>query len=99
LAGESPKAVGSIFNLGTNVETTINELVETIAGVMGKQLDIRYVGLDDVYGAGYEDIPRRVPNIEHSQRVLDFQAQVPLEAGIRETYKWLLSCSHAPVDK
>jgi UDP-glucose 4-epimerase len=91
-AGHREEAVGKIFNLGTTVETSINELVEAICKVVGKRPEIRYLGLDEVYGPGYEDIPRRVPNVAEARRVLGFQAEVPLEVGIDGTYRWLMSC-------
>jgi len=95
-AAERPEAIGGIFNLGTTVETSINELVEIICKVAERQNDIRYVGLDDVYGPGYEDIPRRVPNVTRSRDVLGFQAEVGLEDGIRSTYEWLSTCVAPP---
>ena len=97
-AGERPAAIGGIFNLGTPVETSINELVEIVCKTVGHRPPVKYVGLDEVYGKGYEDIARRVPDVERARRVLDWVATTPLEIGIWETFRWLSSCTVLPDD-
>jgi UDP-glucose 4-epimerase len=97
-AGERKQAVGGIFNLGSTVETSINDLVEVICAVTSRRPPIKHVGLDEVYGPGYEDIPRRVPDVARAKETLDFAARIGLEAGVRETFKWLASCETAPRD-
>jgi UDP-glucose 4-epimerase len=92
-AGEKPEAVGGIFNLGTTVETSINQLVDAVSTAVGKDAQVRHVGLDEIYGPGYEDIPRRVPNVERATKVLRWTATMQLREGIRLTYDWLKSCT------
>jgi UDP-glucose 4-epimerase len=96
-AGEKPEAVGGIFNLGTTVETSINELVEAVVQAVGKKSTVKHVGLNEIYGPGYEDIQRRVPNNERATRVLKWSTTVGLRDGIRQTYEWLQSCQR-PLD-
>lgn len=88
-AGEREEAIGGIFNLGSSVETSINDLVKLIAEVVGKEPSIRSVALEELYGPGYEDVPRRVPDLHRSEAFLGFEAAVPLREGIRMTYEWL----------
>jgi UDP-glucose 4-epimerase len=88
-AGERPEAVGEIINLGDDDETSINELVNLICRTVNKHPPVQFVALDAVYGKGYEDIPRRVPNVERAKRLLQFEATVPLETGVRKTFEWL----------
>ena len=88
-AAERPQAVGGIFNLGSTVETSVNELVELIGRVLGRTPAVQFVGVDHVYGPGYEDIPRRVPDVRRAREVLGFATTVDLEAGLRETCRWL----------
>lgn len=95
-AGERDEAIGGIFNLGSSVETSINDLVKLIAEVVGKEPSIRSVALEELYGPGYEDVPRRVPDLQRSEALLGFEAAVPLREGIRLTEQWLagLESSH-----
>ena len=39
----------------------------------------------EVYGPSYEDIPRRIPNVERMHRILDVKAEVTLDEGLRHT--------------
>lgn len=88
-AGERHESVGGIFNLGTDVETSINELVDVVCAVVGRRPPVRHVELDEIYGAGYEDIPRRVPDVTNARDTLRFEATVPLLKGIQSTYEWM----------
>ncbi|HPV83721.1 MAG TPA: hypothetical protein PK866_11360, partial [Nitrospira sp.] len=39
-------------------------------------------------GGKYEDVRRRVPDIERSQRILGVTARVGLEEGLTQTINW-----------
>jgi UDP-glucose 4-epimerase len=41
-----------------------------------------------VYGANFEDSPRRVPDVRKAQRLLGFAVQIDLEEGVRRTVQW-----------
>lgn len=91
-AGEREEALGLTFNLGSTVETSINELVKAICELTGRHPPVEFVELDTIYGSGYEDIQRRVPDIGRARSVLGFEPRVALDEGIRKTYEWLLTC-------
>ncbi len=88
-AGTLPEATGRIFNIGTDRETTIRELAETmIRACPGTGSRIRLVRQEDVYGDSYEDIPRRFPDITRMRTILGVEPKVPLEEGLRRTIEW-----------
>jgi len=88
-AGTLPQAVGSIFNIGNDRETTILELAETmIRACPGTGSKVRLVRQEDVYGPSYEDIPRRFPDITRMRTILGVEPSVPLEEGLRRTIAW-----------
>lgn len=91
-AGTLPEAVGRIFNIGSDRETTILELAETmIRAYPGTGSKVTLVRQEDVYGPSYEDIPRRFPDITRMRTILGVEPKVPLEDGLRRTIEWFRS--------
>ena len=87
-AGLKPEAEGEIFNIGTDVETSIKELAELMIKVSGAKSRITFVTEESVYGESYEDIQRRVPKVAKMNRILGVRAETSLENGLRETWEW-----------
>jgi UDP-glucose 4-epimerase len=54
-------AIGQTFNIGSAQEISIRRLAETIKSRCGSQSPIQLVPYDEAYGAGFEDMQRRVP--------------------------------------
>lgn len=90
-AGLAPGTDGEIFNIGTNVETSILDLARTMIAVGGSTSTIRFVSQESVYGPSYEDIPRRVPDVTRMETILGVRAETPLEEGLRRTIDWFRS--------
>jgi UDP-glucose 4-epimerase len=61
---EHPGAVGEVYNIGSSEEVTIASLAEQIRSLAGSPSPIVLVPYDQAYEAGFEDMPRRVPDIE-----------------------------------
>jgi len=87
-AGLNPDAVGGIFNIGTDRETTIKELAETMVEISDTKVPIVYVPQEEVYGKSYEDIQRRVPDITRMRTVLGVDPNTSLATGLKATYDW-----------
>ena len=91
-AGTLPEAVGRIFNIGSDRETTILELAEAmIRACPGTGSKVKLVRQEEVYGDSYEDIPRRFPDITRMRTILGVEPRVPLEDGLRRTIEWFRS--------
>jgi UDP-glucose 4-epimerase len=58
-----PRAVGEVFNIGNSEEITILQLAEKVRAATGSQSPITFVPYDEAYEAGFEDMPRRVPDL------------------------------------
>ncbi len=89
-AGMSEKANGEVFNIGTDRETTINELAEIMIKVSESKSKIEYVNQESIYGKSYEDIRRRVPDITKMKTVLNVTPEISLEDGMRKTVEWFI---------
>jgi UDP-glucose 4-epimerase len=90
-AGIAPGTDGEVFNVGTAVETTILELARLMIEVAGSTSTIRFVTQESVYGASYEDIPRRVPDTTKMETVLGMRMQTSLRDGLARTTEWFRS--------
>jgi UDP-glucose 4-epimerase len=87
-AGLFANANGEIFNVGSDEETSMRELAETMRRICGSTSEIVYVPQEKVYGPSYEDIPRRVPDITRMKEILKVAPRVRLAEGLRQTVEW-----------
>jgi UDP-glucose 4-epimerase len=74
-----PRAVGQVFNIGNGREITIRELAEKIKAMTGSPSDIVTIPYDQAYEAGFEDMPRRVPDISKIRSLVGYEPRVQLE--------------------
>ena len=65
LAGllDEPRAVGDVFNVGNPEEISIRALAELVKEVTGSRSEVVTVPYERAYAAGFEDMPRRLPDI------------------------------------
>ncbi|MFN8587776.1 MAG: NAD-dependent epimerase/dehydratase family protein [Candidatus Eisenbacteria bacterium] len=82
-AAQSDRALGEVFNVGTGVETRVNELVATLIKVTGVNVEPQHHDRRDI-----DNIRRRVVNIEKTRRTLRWTPDVTLENGLRRTVEW-----------
>jgi UDP-glucose 4-epimerase len=78
-----PRAVGGVFNVGNTDEVSIRDLAERVKSISGSQSPIQYVPYDEAYEAGFEDMPRRVPDISKIQALVGYQPRLELNDIIR----------------
>jgi UDP-glucose 4-epimerase len=70
---QHPGAVGEVFNIGSEEEITIAALAGLVKTMTHSRSEIRYIPYDEAYEEGFEDMPRRVPDIGKIRRLLNFQ--------------------------
>jgi UDP-glucose 4-epimerase len=87
-AGLKKEAVGQIINIGSEEEVTINELAEKMIRLSGLPSSVTFVPEAEAYGASYEDIRRRVPDIQRMRFILGVSPTVRLEEGLQRTIDW-----------
>lgn len=89
LAGADPAADGQCLNLGSDRESTVAEVVALVGDLAGTAaLAPQPVATQETLGTGYEDIPRRVPDVGKARRLLGWQCQTSLRDGIDQTIRW-----------
>ncbi|MEZ4731763.1 MAG: GDP-mannose 4,6-dehydratase [Caldilineaceae bacterium] len=86
-AATAPAAIGQTINLGSNREISIGELVQLIAGYMGKPICVESEE-QRVRRTGSE-VERLFADITLAQTLLGWQPQVSLEEGLQKTIAWV----------
>jgi UDP-glucose 4-epimerase len=76
---EHPDAVGRVFNVGAEEEVTIGVLAKMVKSMTGSRAEIITVPYDEAYEEGFEDMPRRVPDIAKIRDLIGFNPTTSLE--------------------
>ena len=74
-----PKAVGQVINLGNTQEITIQQLAERVRTLSGSKSPITFVPYDEAYESGFEDMPRRVPDLSKAEAMIGYKPSHSLD--------------------
>ena len=72
-----------MFNIGTGVETSLNQLADQLLAVMGSTLKPRYAPARKV-----NPVARRLASVTAARDRLGFRAEVTLDDGLRSLVAW-----------
>jgi UDP-glucose 4-epimerase len=76
---DEPRAVGQVFNIGNGEEISIGNLASRIKKLTGSQSEIVKIPYEQAYEAGFEDMPRRVPDISKIRALVGYEPTVHLD--------------------
>jgi UDP-glucose 4-epimerase len=76
---DEPRAIGQVFNIGNGHEISIGDLAEKIRALTGSRSEIVRIPYDQAYEAGFEDMPRRVPDISKVRALVGYSPTVELD--------------------
>src|SRR5262245_7500248 len=71
-----PRAVGEVFNIGNNEEISIVDLATRVKEMTKSASDISFIPYDQAYEAGFEDMPRRVPDLTKINQLVGYRPTV-----------------------
>jgi UDP-glucose 4-epimerase len=74
-----PRAIGQVFNIGNGREISIGDLAMRIKEMTGSQSPIVRIPYDQAYEEGFEDMPRRVPDISKIGKLIGYKPTVELD--------------------
>jgi UDP-glucose 4-epimerase len=77
------EAVGQVFNIGSNQEISILKLAERVKELTQSDSDIVFIPYDEAYEEGFEDMPRRVPDISKISALVDFRPEMSLDGILK----------------
>jgi nucleoside-diphosphate-sugar epimerase len=81
-------SVGQVFNIGSNEEISILELAKKVKELARSDSEIVFVPYDEAYEEGFEDMPRRVPNITKIKNLVGFQPEMSLEGILQSVISY-----------
>jgi UDP-glucose 4-epimerase len=76
---DHPDAVGKVFNVGSNEEISILGLAERVKKLTQSKSEIVFLPYDEAYEEGFEDMPRRVPDISKIDALIGFKPEMKLD--------------------
>jgi UDP-glucose 4-epimerase len=76
--------VGKVINIGNDYEISINELAKKIIAETDSKSEIIYVPYEEAYGDGFEDMERRVPNIDLIHQLVGWKPRRDLSTMIAD---------------
>ena len=76
---KEPRAIGQVVNIGNTEEVTILHLAERVRELTGSASPIKFIPYDQAYESGFEDMPRRVPDLERVKGLIGYEPRNTLE--------------------
>ncbi len=76
---DEPRAVGQVFNIGNGQEISMRDLAVRIKAMTGSASEIVTIPYEQAYEAGFEDMPRRVPEITKIREMVGYRPTVELD--------------------
>ena len=81
--------IGKVINIGNDFEISINDLAKKVIADTNSKSEIVYVPYEEAYGDGFEDMERRVPNIELIKSLVGWEPKRDLSTMISDIADFL----------
>jgi UDP-glucose 4-epimerase len=76
---QEPRAIGEVFNIGNTEEVTIADLAGRVKRMTNSASPVQFIPYDQAYEAGFEDMPRRVPDISKVHNLVGYEPRLSLD--------------------
>ena len=90
---EEPRAMGQVVNLGSEERVTIGELARRVKSRTESLSPITYVGFEDAYTEGFDDILSRQPDITRARQLIGFRPTRTLDDILKSVIEWKRNCT------
>lgn len=77
-------SIGEVFNIGGQGEVSIKTLADQVISQLGSKSEIELVSYEEAYDATFEDMQRRVPNIDKISSKLNWKPKRNLQHIIND---------------
>jgi len=80
---DTDAAVGEVYNVGSNQEISIVDLAKRVKALAKSESEIVFVPYDEAYEEGFEDMPRRIPDISKVNKLVGFKPAMDLDGILK----------------
>jgi UDP-glucose 4-epimerase len=81
---DTDASIGEVVNVGQPSEISVLDLAHLVRELCGSSSPIELVDYNEAYGPSFEDMRRRVPNVDRLRRLTGFVPETSLEDTIRQ---------------
>ncbi|MBI1883302.1 MAG: GDP-mannose 4,6-dehydratase [Chlamydiae bacterium] len=85
------KAVGEVFNIGSQEEISIQKLAERVIRLSGSSSKVEFVPYEKAYAQGFEDMHARVPDISKVKKIIQFEPKISLDGILKRVIEYFKS--------
>ncbi|MEO1995199.1 MAG: NAD-dependent epimerase/dehydratase family protein [Planctomycetaceae bacterium] len=85
---DTPQARGGVFNIGSDQAVSIRGLAEKVIQQIDPKIEIEYLPYHEAYGADFEDVRRRVPNVQRLVDTIGSKPEMELDAVLQDIIEW-----------
>jgi UDP-glucose 4-epimerase len=75
---ETEKAYGQVYNIGSGNEISIEALAKQVREMVQSTSEITYIPYAQAYEEGFEDMPRRIPDLGKVRALIGWEPTIPL---------------------
>lgn len=87
----APASVGGVYNVGNKQEITIGDLARLIIAKTNSSSSLQFIPFEQAYDEKFEDLARRVPDLQKIQQLTGYQPRLGIEAIIDRVAEWMRS--------
>lgn len=85
---EEPQALGRVINVGSQEEIAIDELAARVIKAAKSSSAVKTIPYDEAYAEGFEDMPRRVPDLTRIHGLIGYKPTLSLDEIIRDVLQY-----------
>ena len=81
---DNPKCTGRVLNLGSDQSISIRDLAQLVCDTLGSSSRIENIPYEQAFGAGFDDLRDRRPDLRRISEATGFQATIDLKQTIQD---------------
>lgn len=87
----TPSCTGRIYNIGADQPVTILEMAKRVIEIVNPSATIEFQSYSQAYDDDFEDIRRRVPDLNRLKQAINYQPTLSLDDIIRDVWRASIS--------